>query len=127
MDWRQRAACQYYNPDDFFPHPKQTSEIKRAKRICGSCPVMEQCRTWALATDQEYGIWGGYSEQQLREQIQPDSSRINKLPLADRKEITRRRARIARQLNDEGKTVREIAETLNVTATTVRNYLGMII
>lgn len=30
-----------------------------AKAICGGCPVVDQCRDWALTNDEKWGIWGG--------------------------------------------------------------------
>ena len=37
-------------------------EDQRAKTICASCPVRQPCLMSALATGQEFGIWGGYDE-----------------------------------------------------------------
>jgi hypothetical protein len=37
-------------------------------RICARCPVMWQCRDWALANPSlaEFGVWGGLSEAERR-------------------------------------------------------------
>lgn len=34
-------------------------EIAAAKRICATCPVMEQCLEGALARKEPQGVWGG--------------------------------------------------------------------
>ena len=55
-DWPTLAACQNGDPDALFV---QGAEQNVAKRICRSCPVIEQCRRHALATHEPYGVWGG--------------------------------------------------------------------
>jgi WhiB family redox-sensing transcriptional regulator len=37
-----------------------------AKLICRGCPVSATCLSWALASGQEAGIWGGLTEDQRR-------------------------------------------------------------
>lgn len=34
----------------------------RAKRLCDGCPVLEQCRSYALEAGEEFGVWGGLCE-----------------------------------------------------------------
>jgi hypothetical protein len=41
-------------------------QTARAKAVCRRCPVMIQCRTWALTTGQAAGVWGGMSEDERR-------------------------------------------------------------
>lgn len=38
----------------------------RAKRVCASCPVREACRSYALETGQDYGVWGGTTADERR-------------------------------------------------------------
>jgi len=67
--WRQSAACRQADPELFFPIGPAgiaVAEIQRAKTICASCPVRRPCLTFALATRQEFGIWGGYDENERR-------------------------------------------------------------
>ncbi|WP_424556268.1 WhiB family transcriptional regulator [Streptacidiphilus pinicola] len=33
-----------------------------AKRVCAGCPVLDECRTYALEAREPYGVWGGMSE-----------------------------------------------------------------
>ncbi|HEV8115212.1 MAG TPA: WhiB family transcriptional regulator [Acidimicrobiales bacterium] len=30
------------------------------------CPVRQQCLEFAITTNQEYGVWGGHSEEERR-------------------------------------------------------------
>jgi len=67
--WRESAACRFLETDLFFPIGKTglaVAEIQRAKAVCASCPVRQPCLTFALDTHQEYGIWGGYDEDERR-------------------------------------------------------------
>ena len=64
MDWRHRAICRDEDPELFFPvgtSGPALLQIAEAKTVCRRCPVIEQCRTWALDTGQA-GVWGGTSE-----------------------------------------------------------------
>lgn len=64
-DWRSRAACTDEDPDLFFPLGSTgpaAMQINEAKTVCARCPVMATCRKEALDTGQEYGVWGGLSE-----------------------------------------------------------------
>lgn len=56
--WQLRALCRNSDlPDQFF------TRYADGKRFCEGCPVMDLCRTYAIAHD-EYGIWGGTSRYQ---------------------------------------------------------------
>lgn len=34
--------------------------------ICKNCPVSVECLEYAMAHDERYGIWGGYTERERR-------------------------------------------------------------
>jgi WhiB family redox-sensing transcriptional regulator len=69
-EWRYNAACA--GTEDlnlFFPVGTGADAIvqtEAAKAVCGPCPVRAECLTFALDTDQ-YGVWGGMSEDERRE------------------------------------------------------------
>jgi WhiB family transcriptional regulator, redox-sensing transcriptional regulator len=65
--WMDRAACASADPDLFFPVSSVgpgSEQIRRAKQICRSCPVLRDCLTFALRTRQAHGVWGGTSEEE---------------------------------------------------------------
>ncbi|WP_416978095.1 WhiB family transcriptional regulator [Streptomyces sp. T028] len=69
MDWRFKAACREEDPELFFPIGNSGPallQLEEAKALCHHCPVMEQCRQWALDSDQDAGVWGGLSEDERR-------------------------------------------------------------
>lgn len=61
-----RAACRNEDPELFFPVGDigrvNRRQIADALAVCQRCPVVTDCREWALATGQAYGIWGGLTE-----------------------------------------------------------------
>jgi WhiB family redox-sensing transcriptional regulator len=68
-DWRQRSACRDTDPDLFFPIGSTgiaVDQIEAAKVVCRGCEVQPACLEFALATNQEAGVWGGTSEDERR-------------------------------------------------------------
>ena len=67
--WRVRAACSTVDPDLFFPvgvTGPAVGQIAAAKAVCAGCGVRDECLDFAITTNQEYGIWGGTSEEERR-------------------------------------------------------------
>ena len=65
--WRSLAACQFADPDLFFPVSsagRSLAQVAEAKAICAGCQVRRDCLAFALRTHQVYGVWGGLSEQE---------------------------------------------------------------
>jgi WhiB family redox-sensing transcriptional regulator len=80
MDWQELGACRDSDPALFFPvgttgHAVQ--QISRAVAICDACQVQETCLQYALESNQEAGVWGGYAED--------DRRRLRKKWLAERR------------------------------------------
>jgi WhiB family redox-sensing transcriptional regulator len=68
-EWRDRAACRDTNPELFFPIGTTglaIDQIDAAKAVCEQCPVQRECLEFALATNQEAGVWGGTTEDERR-------------------------------------------------------------
>ena len=67
--WRKDAACRDTSPDLFFPvgtTGQALVQIDQARAVCEACPVQAACLQFALATNQDSGIWGGTSEEERR-------------------------------------------------------------
>jgi WhiB family redox-sensing transcriptional regulator len=61
-DWSTEARCLDLDPELFFPTgdgKQSVPQIAVAQQICSTCPVKLKCLKLALATDAQYGIWGG--------------------------------------------------------------------
>jgi len=59
---RERATSAFFHPDDDLGRISRRLREEAAKRLCASCPVRKQCATHALTVNEEYGVWGGFSE-----------------------------------------------------------------
>ncbi len=65
-EWHHKALCRGYDPEMW--HPTQGKAhgpaARRARAICGYCPVQPDCLEWAV-THAESGIWGGHTDREL--------------------------------------------------------------
>lgn len=83
-DWRHQALCRDVDPEIFFPTGEEhfagkpptaafLAQAAEAKKVCDRCPVMTDCRSWAVSTGQPFGVSGGttaYERADLRP-VQP--------------------------------------------------------
>lgn len=68
-EWRAHAACADVDSRLFFPvgvTGPAAGQIAAAKAVCAGCPVRAACLEFAVVTNQEYGVWGGTSEEERR-------------------------------------------------------------
>jgi WhiB family redox-sensing transcriptional regulator len=63
-DWRPHAACIGMDPGIFFP--VEGSPDRRARTVCASCVVRDECLAYALTLRMDAGVWGGTSAMQRR-------------------------------------------------------------
>lgn len=69
MSWLDRAACREASPELFFPvgtSGPALIQTAAAKAVCRLCPVAADCLAWALASGQDFGVWGGLDEAERR-------------------------------------------------------------
>lgn len=69
LDWREDATCRDLDPDLFFPigvTGAAVDQIEHAKSFCRACPSLDPCLEFAITTNQEYGVWGGTTEDERR-------------------------------------------------------------
>jgi WhiB family redox-sensing transcriptional regulator len=66
-DWADEGSCNGMDVDIFFP---ESNGVRPAyelpQRICADCPVVDDCREWALRTHLDYGYAGGTTPTQRR-------------------------------------------------------------
>jgi WhiB family redox-sensing transcriptional regulator len=65
-EWMEEANCKGHTPL-FFPPKAERPQARarreaRAQRLCMSCSVLDECRTFARH-HHEYGFWAGESEE----------------------------------------------------------------
>jgi len=76
--WRGQSACQSEDPELFFPLSPLgpgLAQLAVAKAVCGRCRVRAECLRFALSTGQEYGVWGGMSEEERTAMRRPPIAR----------------------------------------------------
>lgn len=72
--WMTSGVCRSTDPEMFYPEPGDLRGLRDAKRQCNGwdkrdmapCPVRDQCIRYAIANDEQWGVWGGYSERDRR-------------------------------------------------------------
>jgi WhiB family transcriptional regulator, redox-sensing transcriptional regulator len=74
--WVEHATCASTDPEIFFPAKGDPGT--QARQVCGRCPVSDNCLAYALASGEEFGIWGGLDpgeRKNLRRTLQRQRSR----------------------------------------------------
>jgi WhiB family transcriptional regulator, redox-sensing transcriptional regulator len=102
VDWRDQALCsdETVRTSLFFPVGVTGSaavQIEDAKEVCVTCPARQACLEYAITTNQEYGIWGGTSEEErrvLRRTWRAEQRALRQKQAAERK-AAREAARLA--------------------------------
>ena len=77
--WQLRAACRGTDGSWFFPPEREqekarSKRIAKAKAVCARCPVMAQCRTYAMTVGEPFGVWGGLCEEERQQSAGPSNS-----------------------------------------------------
>lgn len=59
--WRDQAACAGMDPGMFVPANESPRSTKEALSVCATCPVIDECRAWAIGFDifPLLGVFGG--------------------------------------------------------------------
>lgn len=66
---KPRPACAEEDSELFFPIGNTGPallQIEEAKAVCRRCPLMVTCIAGALERGEEFGVWGGLSEDERR-------------------------------------------------------------
>jgi WhiB family redox-sensing transcriptional regulator len=67
-DWQLRGSCRDRQAAALFFHPSgergeaHDARETAAKAVCAGCPVRPECRRYALDAREQYGVWGGLTE-----------------------------------------------------------------
>lgn len=87
--WARLGRCRTAPPELFFP--ERGDDLRQAKAICRSCPVINECRDYAVPHRDLLGVWGGLSAKErsaLRRaaQSEPSADSAAHPPAAQRSE-----------------------------------------
>ncbi|MDZ7733976.1 MAG: WhiB family transcriptional regulator [Acidimicrobiia bacterium] len=61
--WHAHAACRGHGTALFFATNR--ADADEARRICQTCPVLEECRE--AGAGERFGVWGGETDRERRE------------------------------------------------------------
>ena len=67
--WQDKALCKsngvdatvFFN-DDMLRGPEKQARESAAKKICTACPIKTECLEHALTVPENFGVWGGLTE-----------------------------------------------------------------
>jgi len=93
-EWLDAGACRQEDPELFFPITSSgpsARQIDAAKAVCQRCRVQDQCLHYALESHQNYGVWGGTSEEE-RGQMDPAPGHTGARATADPRPANRRQS-----------------------------------
>lgn len=123
--WRERAACRGL-PTWLF-YPVSGIPTSAALAVCARCDVRQECDQHAMATGEEFGIWGGRTEtDRARDRLSACSEAGAAVrrrpgprsPLGDDELIE-----LVRSLDQEEPAAAQIIERLRVSVPTAYKYL----
>ena len=68
-EWQEEAKCRGVDPEIFFlPYRARNAEKRKreqaAKDVCKGCPVTAECLSYAMQTEEEFGVWGGLTPEE---------------------------------------------------------------
>ncbi|MFI0505218.1 WhiB family transcriptional regulator [Streptomyces albogriseolus] len=66
IGWRARALCVGEDPELFFPLAETARATAPARAVCRRCPVLLDCRDWAVGHGETDGVWGATTASQRR-------------------------------------------------------------
>jgi WhiB family redox-sensing transcriptional regulator len=86
--WGLRGKCVGYPSEVFFPETARGQRLRAteqiAKQICAACPVLTECREYALSAPETYGIWGALT---ARERMRLATSRSARRASSEQREL----------------------------------------
>lgn len=56
----EQASCAGLDTDLFYPVEERDNPSYLLKRVCGGCPIKNECLEWGLVHER-FGTWGGAS------------------------------------------------------------------
>lgn len=64
LGWQKFGACRNSDEDQFYPERGSRARVREAKATCATCPVKDACLSWAMATNEQHGVWGGLTRRE---------------------------------------------------------------
>jgi WhiB family redox-sensing transcriptional regulator len=71
MEWMEQAVCRTVDPELFTGEDSPVQRhiaMNKAVAICNTCPVIYQCRSYAMRLAEQgpiHGVWGGLRPREI--------------------------------------------------------------
>lgn len=62
--WMVNALCKGRDTNDFYIEMTvkgAAEQLRKIKSVCRMCPVIAECLSYAIETNEQFGVWGGFS------------------------------------------------------------------
>lgn len=67
-DWMDLAPCNGLT-SLMYPELGRGDDAGRAKAVCAPCPHRRVCLEWAIDHHENWGVWGGMSAKERKDEI----------------------------------------------------------
>jgi WhiB family redox-sensing transcriptional regulator len=64
VDWTKESACRGMEKQIFYGETR--ADVEEAKKVCPRCIVRLYCLKEAIVNNEEFGVWGGLEQKDLR-------------------------------------------------------------
>ena len=81
MRWTESAACK--GKGHLFFEDDHLTIVRKAKAVCTTCPVIDQCLMYAMDNN-EFGVWGGMTANERKNYRRREKRRGQMTPTAVR-------------------------------------------
>lgn len=93
VSWMEHGRCVGTDPSVFYPDGGAfTAKHTAAKKLCADCPVIADCRAYALEWE-DFGTWAGMTEAELRREKRRIAGKPPRVPNRKRDEAVAERRR----------------------------------
>jgi WhiB family redox-sensing transcriptional regulator len=85
LAWQDRGRCRDLDTDLFYPPLDSETSLQRrareaaAKAVCEGCPVRVECLAWAIASNEQLGVWGGLNERERQLLVAPRRQTLSRI------------------------------------------------
>jgi len=63
--WMERASCRGVDTERWFLARPPKYVRRHIEGVCSPCPVTRLCLSYALVNNEAFGVWGGYTVEEL--------------------------------------------------------------
>lgn len=134
VDWQVDAACKDLTPQQadklFYPVGGGVAVTKATLKLCGGCPVKQQCLDYGRDNHEQFGVWGGMAAADIVAATQPVAAVVVEVIERQQRTTSWRRTNLSdddvrriRSRHAEGDSFNAIALTFNIDKSIARKIV----